>query len=83
LLPEGKGKEVVLQECFNCHAMSKIGVEGRDREGWLEAIEHMRQVGVANIKPQVADQVSEYLDKVFGPDSEVPNRRLNCHNIRK
>src|ERR1700738_3169184 len=41
LLPEGKGKDVVLQECFNCHAMSKIGVAGRDREGWLDAIEHM------------------------------------------
>jgi len=52
----GQGEDVVLQECFNCHAMSKIGVEGRDRDAWLEAIEHMRQVGVANIKPDVADQ---------------------------
>jgi virginiamycin B lyase len=72
LLPERKGKEVVLQECFNCHAMSKIGQMGRDRDGWLEAIEHMRQVGVADIKPAVATQVSEYLDAVFGPDAETP-----------
>ena len=72
LLPEAKGKDVVLQECFNCHAMSRIGVMGRDREGWLEAIEHMRQVGVADIKPDVADQVSEYLSTVFGPDAETP-----------
>src|ERR1700737_4655536 len=46
LLPEGKGKDVVLQQCFNCHAMSKIGVEGRDRDSWLEPIEHRRRVGV-------------------------------------
>jgi len=72
LLPEGKGKDVVLQECFNCHAMSKIGVMGRDREGWLEAIEHMRQVGVAEITPSVATQVSDYLGTVFGPDAETP-----------
>jgi hypothetical protein len=72
LLPAAKGKDVVLQECFNCHAMSKIGAMGRDREGWLEAIEHMRQVGVAEIKPDVADQVSEYLGTVFGPDAETP-----------
>jgi virginiamycin B lyase len=72
LLPDGKGKDVVLQECFNCHAMSKIGVLGRDRDGWLEAIEHMRQVGVADIKPDVAAQVSEYLGTVFGPDAETP-----------
>jgi len=65
VVAEGKGKDVVLQECFNCHAMSKIGVEGRDRDAWLEAIEHMRQVGVANIKPDVADQVSDYLEKFW------------------
>ena len=72
LLPEGKGKDVVLQECFNCHAMSRVGVTGRDRDGWYQAIEHMRQVGVADIKPEVADQVTEYLATVFGPDAETP-----------
>jgi virginiamycin B lyase len=72
LLPERKGKEVVLQECFNCHAMSKIGVLGRDRDAWYQAIDHMRQVGVADIKPEVADQVTEYLSTIFGPDSEIP-----------
>src|ERR1700683_1603905 len=39
LLPDAKGKDVVLQECFNCHAMSRIGVMGADRGGWLEASE--------------------------------------------
>jgi virginiamycin B lyase len=72
LLPDGKGKDVVLQECFNCHAMSRIGVMGRDRDGWLEAIEHMRQVGVAYIKPDIAAQASEYLGTIFGPDAETP-----------
>src|SRR5260370_34244280 len=33
LWPNGKGKDVVLQQCFNCHAMSKIGAQGRDRDG--------------------------------------------------
>src|SRR5580692_1379447 len=72
LLPDAKGKDVVLQECFNCHAMSRIGVMGRDRDAWVEAIEHMRQVGVADIKPDVAAQVSEYLGTVFGPDADTP-----------
>ena len=72
LLPDVKGKDVVLQECFNCHAMSRIGVMGRDREGWLDAIEHMRQVGVAEIKADVAAQVSDYLATVFGPDADTP-----------
>jgi len=72
LLPDLKGKNVVLQECFNCHAMSRLGVMGQDREAWLGAIEHMRQVGVAEIDPKIGDQVADYLDKVFGPDAETP-----------
>jgi hypothetical protein len=52
--------------------MSRIGVMGRDHDGWLDAIEHMRQVGVADIKPDVAAEVSEYLGTVFGPDANTP-----------
>jgi len=63
--------------------MSKIGVEGRDRDARLEAIEHMRQVGVANIKPDVADQVADYLEKVFGPDSEVPRSPAQLPQYQK
>jgi virginiamycin B lyase len=83
LLPEGKGRDVVLQECFNCHAMSKIGVLGRDRDGWYEAIEHMRQVGVATIKPEVADQVTAYLADVFGPDAETPQSPAQLPQYQK
>ena len=73
LLPDAKGKDVVLQECFNCHAMSRLGATmGQDREGWLEAIEHMRQVGVAEIKPEIGEQAAEYLGNVFGPDASTP-----------
>lgn len=83
LLPDIKGKDVVLQECFNCHAMSKLGVMGRDREGWLGAIDHMRQVGVVDTKPDVADQVADYLDKVFGPDSETPKSPAQLPQYQK
>ena len=83
LLPEGKGKDVVLQECFNCHAMSKIGMEGRDRDAWLAAIERMRQVGVADIKPDVTSEVAEYLDKVFGPDTTVPESPAQLPQYQK
>lgn len=83
LLPDAKGKDVVLQECFNCHAMSKIGVMGRDRDGWYEAIEHMRQVGVANIKPEVADQATAYLAAVFGPDADTPQSPAQLPQYQK
>lgn len=73
LLPEAPGKGVLIQQCFNCHAFGKIGAVGRyDQEGWKAAIDVMRQLGVARIKPEVADQVSKYLAVAFGPDSATP-----------
>jgi virginiamycin B lyase len=83
LLPDIKGKDVVLQECFNCHAMSRLGVMGQDREGWLGGIEHMRQFGIIEFKPEVADQVADYLDKVFGPDSETPRSPAQLPQYQK
>jgi virginiamycin B lyase len=83
LLPEAKGKDVLLQNCFNCHAMSKIGVLGRDRDGWLEAIDFMRQVGVADIKPDVAGQVADYLNAVLGPDSDTPKSPAQLPQYQK
>ena len=32
----------------------------------------MRQVGVADIKPEIAEQAATYLASVFGPDSDTP-----------
>ena len=56
LLPQanGNGKDVLIQQCFNCHAFGKIGAVGRhDRHGWKDEIDVMRQTGVARIKPEV------------------------------
>ena len=73
LLPDAKGKGQFLQECFNCHAFGLIGAVGRhDHDGWMQAIELMRQLKVATIKLDVADSVSTYLAAVFGPDSTTP-----------
>ena len=72
LLPDAKGKDVLLQECFNCHAFDTIGTARHDRDGWLQAIDFMRQVGVATISSEVGDQVADYLATVYGPDSDTP-----------
>ena len=37
LLPDAKGKNVVLQECFNCHAMSRHGRDGTRSRRMAEA----------------------------------------------
>jgi virginiamycin B lyase len=69
--PEVKGRDVLLQNCFGCHGMSKWGMRA-DHDGWANAIGAMRQVGVANINPEIAEQAATYLASVFGPDSDTP-----------
>jgi len=68
---EAKDRDVLLQNCFGCHGMSKWGMR-TDHDGWANAIAMMRQVGVADIKPEIAEQAATYLASVFGPDSDTP-----------
>lgn len=75
LLPQvdGNGKDVLIQQCFNCHAFGKIGAVGRhDVDGWKDEIDVMRMTGVARIKPEVTNRVSRYLAAAFGPESATP-----------
>src|SRR5579871_1602845 len=75
LIPQalGNGKDVLIQQCFNCHAFGKIGAVGRhDLNGWKDEIDVMRLTGVARIRPDVTEQVSKYLAAAFGPDSATP-----------
>jgi virginiamycin B lyase len=73
LAPDAPGKSDMIQQCFNCHAFGKIGAVGRhDQDGWKDEIEIMRQVGVANIKPDITETVTKYLATAFGPDSTTP-----------
>jgi virginiamycin B lyase len=75
LLPEAEGnaKHVLIQRCFNCHAFGKIGGIGRrDFDGWKDAIDVMRRMGVARIGPEIENRVSEYLAAAFGPDASTP-----------
>jgi virginiamycin B lyase len=69
--PEAKDRDVLLQNCFGCHGMSKWGMR-MDHDGWLNAIGVMRVVGVADIDPKMADEAATYLASVFGPDSNTP-----------
>ena len=75
LLPpaHGNGKDVLIQQCFNCHAFGKIGAVGRhDLNGWKDEIDVMRLTRVARIKPEVTNEVAGYLAAAFGPDSPTP-----------
>ena len=83
LLPDAKGKDEFLQQCMNCHGISKIGGMRLDHEGWIAAIDVMRKMDVANVRPAVADQVAEYLATVLGPDSDTPQSPAQLPGYQK
>jgi virginiamycin B lyase len=84
LLPEAPGKGVLIQQCFNCHAFGKIGAVGRhDQDGWKGAIDVMRQLGVARIRPEVEGEVSKYLASAFGTDSATPQSPVQVSDYQK
>jgi virginiamycin B lyase len=85
LLPQanGNGKDVLIQQCFNCHAFGKIGAVGRhDLGGWKDEIDVMRLTGVARITPEVTNEVSQYLAAAFGPDSATPESPAQLSGYR-
>lgn len=74
LVPEGPGRSVLVQQCWNCHAFSKIGMVGRhDEDGWRDAIDVMRKAGVYDVRATLENTVVGYLATAFGPDSNTPS----------
>lgn len=65
-LPDGAGKDVVAVACSQCHGL-KLIVSLRDGPvGWKHFVDDMILRG-AQLTPQEADTVAQYLSKNFGP----------------
>ena len=77
LLPEGKGKDLLFGRCFACHGFqSRMASTRRDENGWLRAVNFMRDDMHYFLSPGFTDQnaadVVSYLTKTFGEDSDLP-----------
>lgn len=44
-LPEGQGKEILLNICTQCHSLDRVKARGSDRQGWDELLMHMINEG--------------------------------------
>jgi virginiamycin B lyase len=66
-LPDGEGKDAVQAICARCHDLSPIteGI-GFSRDDWDAVIKSMIVMG-ANIPPQQAELIVNYLAKNFPP----------------
>ena len=65
-LPEGEGREILLNVCTQCHDLTRIRRQGRTPEGWLEIVEAMLNEG-APLSDQDLPGVLKYLARTFKP----------------
>ena len=74
-LPDGKGKDLVLQLCQDCHDTGVIVAQRATRNGWQSIIDSMVERGAGGTKDQLATVV-DYLAKNFPqqPDKSDPKQ---------
>lgn len=77
LLPDGRGKQLIEQQCFACHMFqSRMAAVKRDHDGWVQAVTFMRTAMHSRLgdvfSDQDADTVINYLNNTFGVDSHLP-----------
>ena len=65
-LPDGPGKEVVLNICTQCHDLQRVRRERRTAEGWAEILQAMLNEG-APLTDQDFATVLRYLARNFRP----------------
>ncbi len=79
LWPAAKGKDLLFAHCNICHQFqSRMASVHRDLDGWKDRIAFMRDamhfsvfLG-PNLSDQDADEIANYLNSLFGPDSTLP-----------
>src|SRR6266700_1713866 len=64
-LPEGKGKEIVVQKCVQCHALDKVTKEHRTDSEWRDLLKIMTVQGL-ELTPEENETVFKYLTTNFG-----------------
>src|SRR6266571_3941117 len=65
-LPAGTGRDLVAAACTQCHGLKMIVALRDGPAGWKHFVDDMILRG-AQLTPQEADSVTQYLSKNFGP----------------
>ena len=65
-LPDGPGKEILLDICTRCHDLQRVRRERLNAEGWLEILDAMLNEG-APLSDKDLPVILRYLARNFGP----------------
>jgi len=71
-LPEGKGKDVVVNACSSCHSLDRVTALRLSEEGWRNTLRQMIENG-ASLNPEDINPIVGYLVANFGaPGADNP-----------
>jgi hypothetical protein len=71
IFPQGPGRDLVLENCQNCHTFVPIVVLQMDKDAWLRnSLDHRERV--TGLTDEQFKTIYEYLAANFGPHRPVP-----------
>jgi mono/diheme cytochrome c family protein len=73
-LPDGKGKDLLMQICQDCHGLDVITSQKATKDGWASIVDSMVSRGANGTKDQL-DTIVDYLAKNFGPDPDKDTKK--------
>jgi competence protein ComEA len=68
-LPEGRGKEQVMNACASCHEIARVTAQRRSKAQWHETVDDMIARG-AQVADADYDDVIAYLSTHFSTSAE-------------
>ena len=68
-IPEGEGRDLLLNRCTVCHDLGRVRAHQGTRELWQDAVQTMLNEGAYLTDPEYAILI-EYLTEHFGPRDE-------------
>ena len=66
-LPDGAGKELVMNVCTQCHDLARVTSKKWTKQEWNDAVDKMAMRG-AKASDEEFDAIVTYLAKNFGKD---------------
>jgi mono/diheme cytochrome c family protein len=66
-LPDGAGKDLVMNVCTQCHELARITAKRKTREEWSDTVDKMAARG-AKASDEEFETIVAYLAKYFGKD---------------
>src|SRR6056300_1216278 len=80
LLPEGEGREVVVNSCGTCHSLGMVASERLSAQDWADTIDRMRGMG-ALISEEDEAIIHAYLAEQFPPELDLADFVAVMENV--